>query len=204
MCRPTARQRLGKHIPARSNVRDNRMSFARQQRGKQASPTIQAAFSVGSVPRGYKRTQPEDPTENSTVVESEVRSRISGRQPSRIWAWNWIESSLRNWKLQNNGKRGIRLWKEDFMCDLKWQWDCCISVAMKRLVKTENHSACATVNCSVCRIAIALYCLYSRVVWMYTVLINPIQTPSYNPSTNKTYTGQYYIKIIFMVKLRPD
>jgi hypothetical protein len=21
-------------------------------------------------------------------------------------------------------KKGIRLWKEDFMCDLKWEWDC--------------------------------------------------------------------------------
>jgi hypothetical protein len=33
------------------------------------------------------------------------------------------------------------------------------SVAGIRLVKTENCSACVTVNCKVCRIAIALYCL---------------------------------------------
>jgi hypothetical protein len=31
---------------------------------------------------------------------------------------------LRNWQLQNKGKKGIRLCQEDFMCDLKWQWDC--------------------------------------------------------------------------------
>jgi hypothetical protein len=30
-----------------------------------------------------------------------------------------IESSLRNWQLQNNSKKGIRRHKEDFMCDLK-------------------------------------------------------------------------------------
>jgi hypothetical protein len=62
-------------------------------------------------------------------------------------------------QLQNNGMKGISLWKEDFMCDLKWQWDCYKSVAWMRLVKTENTSACVTVNCKLCRSAIALYCL---------------------------------------------
>jgi hypothetical protein len=57
---------------------------------------------------------------------------------------------------RRNGKEGIRLCRKDFMCDLKWQWDCYISVAGIRLVKTENPSACVTVNCKVCRIAIAL------------------------------------------------
>jgi hypothetical protein len=33
------------------------------------------------------------------------------------------------------------------------------SVARRRLVETENPSACATVNWSVCKSAIALYCL---------------------------------------------
>jgi hypothetical protein len=39
------------------------------------------------------------------------------------------------------------------------------SVARIRLVKTENHSVCVcvTVNCKVCRSAIALYDLYLRV-----------------------------------------
>jgi hypothetical protein len=45
-------------------------------------------------------------------------------------------------ELQNNDKKGIRLWKEELKCDLKLQWDCYISVARIRLVKTENPSAC--------------------------------------------------------------
>jgi hypothetical protein len=50
------------------------------------------------------------------------------------------EPSSRNWQLQNNGKKGIRLCKEDFMCDLNLQRDCYKSVARIRLVKTENTS----------------------------------------------------------------
>jgi hypothetical protein len=36
---------------------------------------------------------------------------------------------FRIWKLQNNGKKGIRRWKQVFMCDLKWQRDYYKSVA---------------------------------------------------------------------------
>jgi hypothetical protein len=42
------------------------------------------------------------------------------------------------------------------------------SVARIRLLKTENHNACVTVNCKVRRSAIALYCLYKA-------SINPIK-----------------------------
>jgi hypothetical protein len=43
--------------------------------------------------------------------------------------------------------------------NIKLQVDCDKSVARIRLVKTENSSACITVNCKVCRISIAPYCL---------------------------------------------
>jgi hypothetical protein len=51
-----------------------------------------------------------------------------------------------NW-ININGKKGSRLWKEGAMFDSKCQWDCYKSVARIRLVKAENPSACATVNC---------------------------------------------------------
>jgi hypothetical protein len=68
-----------------------------------------------------------------------------------------MDSSLRNWQSQNKGKRGIKRCKEDFKYGLKCQWDCYKSVARIRLVKTENPIACVTVNCKVCRSAIAFY-----------------------------------------------
>jgi hypothetical protein len=46
MCIPIARQRLGKHIPAGANARDNRECIARQRCGKHDSSKIQAVFCV--------------------------------------------------------------------------------------------------------------------------------------------------------------
>jgi hypothetical protein len=74
-CILIARQRLAKQIPAEANARNNRTSTARQRRGKHASSTKEAVFPVGSVPRGYKRTQSEDATEFGSSREqlSEVK-----------------------------------------------------------------------------------------------------------------------------------
>jgi hypothetical protein len=123
-----ARQWLGKHFPSATNTQATIewiTSVAMQRSCKHAFPTSEAVFSVWSVESGSK-------------------------EEFRSWQGQYrIESSLRNWQLQNNGKKRIRLWKEDFMCDLKLQWDCDNSVAMIWLVKTENPIEYITVNCNV-------------------------------------------------------
>jgi hypothetical protein len=66
-------QRLGKHIPAEANARDNRTSIARQRTSKHASFTTKAVFSVWSVP--------------SNGRPSVVRVRFAGMcSPSRCLA----------------------------------------------------------------------------------------------------------------------
>jgi hypothetical protein len=141
---PIARQRLCKHIPARANMPKNRTSIAKQRIRKHTSLTIGAVL--------------DEVTKHGSSPE--MKNRVSRRQPAGIWTWeqrNWIESSLRDWQLQNNGTKGIRLWKEDFMCNLKWQWDFFYkSVDRILLVKTEKLSACVTLNWKVCIIAIEL------------------------------------------------
>jgi hypothetical protein len=129
-------QRLGKHIPAQAYARKNRTSIDRQWICKQSFSTI----------------------ERICFVRGRCRRVIKGQRRSFEWVGS-EESSLRNQQLQNNGKKGIRRCKEDFIGDLKWQWDCCNSVARIRPVKAENPSACVTANCKLCRVAIALYYL---------------------------------------------
>jgi hypothetical protein len=116
MCRLIARQRLGKHSPAH----DNRTSIVRQQCGKHVSSTLQAVFSVSSVPRVYKWIQKTRPSSNSlfgneersfgTPVCQDVLVCLGAEELSRVES-SRVESSLWNWQLQNNGKKGIRLLK---------------------------------------------------------------------------------------------
>jgi hypothetical protein len=59
-------------------------------------------------------------------IESQSLSEVEIVDFSTLLSTNGSSSgdgSLR-WYTRN-GKEGIRLWKEDCMCDLKWQWDCC-------------------------------------------------------------------------------
>jgi hypothetical protein len=80
-----------------------------------------------------------------------------------------------------------RLACDNLKCDCKILCVICVviwvlvsvlrSVARRRLVEAESPSACATVNCKVCRSAIDLYYLYFSVIkreCVTEVVINPI------------------------------
>jgi hypothetical protein len=67
------------------------------------------------------------------------------------------EFGIREIELAVADKKGLGLWKEDFICDLKLQGDCYNSVAWIRLVKSEKPNACVTLNCKVRRSEIALW-----------------------------------------------
>jgi hypothetical protein len=99
-----------------------------------------------------------------------------------MWLWLWEESvAARSWESSveegffsccRELGRVLEMaaqddWEEMARNELdtaKLQWDGYISVARLRLLKIENPSACVMVNCKVCKSAIALYCLWSRVV----------------------------------------
>jgi hypothetical protein len=149
-CKLIARQRLGKHIPAGANGIESRTSIARQRNCKQAFPTIKMLCFL----RGPCKMVIRESSEAGRS-SSEVKSRVSRRQSTGIWAWeqrNWFGSCrIMATNELDSAKKTSRV--------LQWPWDFYKSVARKRLVKTENPSACATVNCKVCKSAIALCCL---------------------------------------------
>jgi hypothetical protein len=173
-CMSIVRQRLG--IPVEATARNNRTSIARQGISKEVTLKVGSVFSEWSMQSGYR--------EVSNWEESVIRSWESSVE-KRLDIENWVEL----WRWQSNGKKGIRLWKENFMCDLKWQWDCYKSVARIRLVKTENPSACVTVKCKVCRLAIALQLLVVP-NGVYKLTVNPI-VQSNNPVYSHPYTWHY-------------
>jgi hypothetical protein len=65
---PIARQRCAKHIPADENARNNRISIARQRRGKHAFATIEEE----AFPMDPRRDYISSPVVNQkSVVERE-------------------------------------------------------------------------------------------------------------------------------------
>jgi hypothetical protein len=108
-----ARQRLDKHIPAATNTQEKSNNFRCYTMALLTClPNHRkTVFSSWSVQNGYKE-------EFRWLKWAEFRD---ASLPGYEAGSRGIELS---WQLQNNGKKGIRLWKEDFMCDLKWQWDC--------------------------------------------------------------------------------
>jgi hypothetical protein len=113
----------------RGPTRKNRTSTGQQK----------TVFSVGSA-RGH-RTESSKGAVSCQMLKQFSWSRVELLRNGLNFGDDSIEWSRRN------GKKGIRLWKEDSTCDLKWQWDCYKSVARIRLVKAGNPSACITVNC---------------------------------------------------------
>jgi hypothetical protein len=125
---------------------------------------------------------------NNWSIFPRVRSRVYRRDCSSF------TSQFSMW--DNRGRfvvgEELIVWIEEFKCECKtsfvrnvwseWFNEIIIipvlrSVAGKRLVETENHSACATVCCKWCKSAIALYCQYISVTTSECVtqlLINPI------------------------------
>jgi hypothetical protein len=100
----------------------------------------------GSTPKIYWLTVRRNVTLNLTLTWlKQNRSTVAGSTEGRNWFGSSSGNGSQRW-LRRNGKKGIRLWQEGFMCELKCQWDCDKPVARIRLVKTENPSACVTVN----------------------------------------------------------
>jgi hypothetical protein len=100
-------------------------------------------------PRGPPRSYITRSSREQLVVAKNWESSVGEEFESVVE--NWVEF----WRWQSkvtkdNGKKGIKLCQEDFMCDLKWQWDCYTSVARTRLVKTVNPSVCVCVCVCVC------------------------------------------------------
>jgi hypothetical protein len=88
----------------------------------QHATTEGAVFSVVTAPRLYNMDLAQLELELSRVPELAVAAE------------NW--ESRQSSRIENNGKKGIRLCEDDFMCDLKLQCDCYESVARRRLVES--------------------------------------------------------------------
>jgi hypothetical protein len=117
-CTPIARQRVGKHIPVTQAHTTGRLL--------QSNGTVNT---LSTTEDGvFRGVGPEAIQRESDAAG--MRTGSSSGDASRSW-------------LRRNGKKRIRVWQEDFRCDLKLQWDYEKSVARIRLVKTENPSAWA-------------------------------------------------------------
>jgi hypothetical protein len=77
--------------------------------------------------KGHRK---RDRVPNSSRVESEEVGFATPACRDMRWEQSiWTQYSFRNWLVQNTGKKGTRLCKDDFRCDLKWPWDFYKSVA---------------------------------------------------------------------------
>jgi hypothetical protein len=140
---------------------------------------------VWSVPRGYKGTKQVVWVNCCREFGRVLEMAFEGN--GEEMAWNELDCTK---------KTSYVIWSES---------ETYKSVARIRLVKTENLSVCATVNCKVCRSAIALL-IPVVPSCVNKVSKNPI-VQSKNPSISHAqnlYTWQYYIHVDFTYKFRWD
>jgi hypothetical protein len=96
-----------------------------------------------------------------------IRKSVEADSSSRV---QFLEASLPGYEFWSRGIElsrvfGIGSWRIMARKELGWErrlhasfelTDCYKSVARIRIVKTDNRSACVTVNCKMCKSAIAL------------------------------------------------
>jgi hypothetical protein len=110
---------------------------------------------------------------------SAEKSWVSRRQPARIWAWDRIEGV---------GKKELGCEKKTLCVIWNGSETVMESVARIRLVKTEDPSACVTVNCKACGNSgsAIIACSPELNVWCVNESNHQIQNPSYKSRTSPT------------------
>jgi hypothetical protein len=129
ICRPNSEVRIDVHYYTTTSLTHSRghvytsknrvTSVATQRRCKHVFPTIERLFSVWSMQRSYKK---------EFMWEELVEFRDASLSGHKLGS-RGLELSG---QMQNNGKKGIRLRKEEFMCDLKWQYKVKVKLSMYR------------------------------------------------------------------------
>jgi hypothetical protein len=93
---------------------------------------------------------PKQDSEFKVVRNREFRVHVSSPL-SKSYRISWKSVSVKR-------RFACNIWSESVtVCESR-------SVAGKRLLETENHSACATANCNWCKREIVLYSLYLSVI----------------------------------------
>jgi hypothetical protein len=110
--RSIVRQRLGKHIPAATNTHATiEEPVSKQPIGKHRKIGVlqETVFSVRFVQSGYKEEFSWEKLVEFRDMSLRAEELTETVSDGGSWQNNW-----------DNGKKRIRMWREDFMCDLKW------------------------------------------------------------------------------------